>query len=123
MYALNDGEYAVSVTIDNLAKGFSGKLLAGDVVSVYGYNEETKAMENTSDLKYVKVLAVSNAKGIDLTQERGMGGETSEDVIPATVTLKVNEYQAAELVRICNTGNVHIVFAGRGAKGDELLNR
>ena len=123
LYALQDGEYAISVAVSDLSKGFSGKLLEGDVVSVYGFNDNTKTMEEYDDLKYVQVLAVNNSKGKDLEQAKQESTGSSDDIIPATVTLKVNENQAKELVYITNAGKVHIVFAGRGANGESLLNK
>lgn len=122
LYALNADEYAISIQIEDLAKGFSGKLLEGDVVSVYGFNDTTKTMETYPDLKYVKVLAVTNSKGEDLAKAKQEDTTSSDAVIPAAVTLKVNENQAKELVQLTNTGKAHIVFAGRGAVGESLLN-
>ena len=65
---------------------------------------------------------VSNANAEELS-ERTSGSETdsSDKVIPATVTLSVNRNQAQELVVLENTSSIHIVFVGRGEISRKLL--
>ena len=97
--------YAISVALKSLSNGVSGKIMAGDVVSVYGYNIERKEVVAYDDLKYLEVLSISDSKGNDL----GSDAE-NKDNTPATVTLKVNENQIKELILMENTGNIHIAF-------------
>lgn len=118
----NSEQLAVSVTVSSLAASVSGKIMPGDVVSVYGFLNETKQLAEYPDLEYVEVIGVSNANAEELS-ERKSDNETdsSDKVIPATVTLAVNRNQARELVVLENTGSIHIVFAGRGEIGRKLL--
>ena len=118
----NTEQIAVSVTVSNLAASVSGKIIPGDVVSVYGFVTETKTLAEYTDLLYLEVIGVSNANAEELS-ERTSGSETdsSDKVIPATVTLSVNRNQAQELIMLENTSSLHIVFVGRGETSRKLL--
>jgi pilus assembly protein CpaB len=122
LFKNEDGKLAVSVSIKNLAASVSGKLLPGDVVSVYTYNTEDKSLIEYEDLKHVEILAITNDKGDDLNSDISSNNEDNNDNIPATITLSVNQNQAKELIKAENSGNIHIVFAGRGEYGKKLLN-
>lgn len=113
---------AISVTVSSLASSVSGKIMPGDVVSVYGFLNDTKQLAEYEDLEYLEVIGVSNSNAEELS-ERSSDSETdsSDKLIPATVTLSVNQNQARELVILENTGSIHIVFAGRGEIGRKLL--
>lgn len=108
--------FAVSIGLKSLSCGVSGKIMAGDVVSVYGYNIERKEVVSYDDLKYLEVLSISDSKGNDLGSDL-----ENKDNIPATVTLMANGNQIKELILMENTGNIHIAFAGRGEKSQELM--
>ncbi len=111
----NAEKLAISVTVSSLASSVSGKLLPGDVVSVYGFMEDTKSLADFTDLQYLEVLAVTNGVAEDLSSRTSdNGNESSDRVVPATVTLSVNEQQAKELVVLENKSNLHIAFVGRG---------
>ena len=118
----NTEQIAVSVTVSSLASSVSGKIMPGDVVSVYGFITETKTLAEYTDLLYLEVIGVSNANAEELS-ERTSGSETdsSDKVIPATVTLSVNRNQAQELIMLENTSSLHIVFVGRGETSRKLL--
>lgn len=113
---------AVSVSIKSLAASVSGKLLPGDVISVYGFHSEQKNLISYDDLMYLEVLAITNSKAEDLDKrESNMETDTSDAIIPTTITLSVNQNQAEELIELENTGNIHIVFVGRGESSRHLL--
>jgi pilus assembly protein CpaB len=107
--------YAISVALKSLSNGVSGKIIAGDIVSIYGFNTERKEVVEYNDLKYVEVLSISDTKGNDVGSD-----SENDDKTPATVTLKVNENQIKELILMENTGNIHIAFAGRGETANAL---
>ena len=118
----NPDKLAVSVSVKTLAASVSGKLLPSDVVSLYGYNTESKTLVLHDDLMYVEVLSITNSKAEDLDKRQSNSeSDTSDAVIPATITLSVNRNQAKELIELENTGNIHIVFVGRGETSRNLL--
>ena len=118
----NTERLAISVSVNTLASSVSGKLLPGDVVSVYGFVNETKMLAEYADLRYLEVLAVTNSSAEDLSSRKYDSEKDSSDkVIPATVTLSVNQNQAEELVVLENTSSLHIVFVGRGNLSRKLL--
>ena len=54
----NSEQLAISVTLANLASSVSGKIQPGDVVSVYGFINETKQLADYTDLQYIEVIGV-----------------------------------------------------------------
>ena len=118
----NSEQLAISVTLANLASSVSGKIQPGDVVSVYGFINETKQLADYTDLQYIEVIGVSNSSAEELST-RNSDSETdlSDKVVPATVTLSVNRNQAQELVVLENTSSIHIVFVGRGEISRKLF--
>ena len=118
----NSEQLAISVTLANLASSVSGKIQPGDVVSVYGFINETKQLADYTDLQYIEVIGVSNSSAEELsTRNSDSETESSDKVVPATVTLSVNRNQAQELVVLENTSSIHIVFVGRGEISRKLL--
>ena len=118
----NTEQVAISVTVSSLASSVSGKIMPGDVVSVYGFITETKTLAEYTDLLYLEVIGVSNANAEELsTRTSDSETDSSDKVIPATVTLSVNRNQAQELIMLENTSSLHIVFVGRGETSRKLL--
>ena len=118
----NSEQLAISVTLANLASSVSGKIQLGDVVSVYGFINETKQLADYTDLQYIEVIGVSNSSAEELsTRNSDSETDSSDKVVPATVTLSVNRNQAQELVVLENTSSIHIVFVGRGEISRKLL--
>lgn len=118
----NSEQLAISVTLANLASSVSGKIQPGDVVSVYGFINETKQLADYTDLQYIEVIGVSNSSAEELsTRNSDSETDSSDKVVPATVTLSVNRNQAQELVVLENTSSIHIAFVGRGEISRKLL--
>lgn len=118
----NSEQLAISVTLANLASSVSGKIQPGDVVSVYGFINETKQLADYTDLQYIEVIGVSNSSAEELsTRNSDSETDSSDKVVPTTVTLSVNRNQAQELVVLENTSSIHIVFVGRGEISRKLL--
>lgn len=118
----NSEQLAISITLANLASSVSGKIQPGDVVSVYGFINETKQLADYTDLQYIEVIGVSNSSAEELsTRNSDSETDSSDKVVPATVTLSVNRNQAQELVVLENTSSIHIVFVGRGEISRKLL--
>lgn len=123
LYTLPAGKKAVSVTIPSLAAGLSGKLQAGDIVSLYvalfetgDEDKETDKVSFTAtllpELTYVQVLATTNLDGYDVTGN--VEDEALEVPLPSTVTLAVNDAQAALLAGLETKGALHAALVVRG---------
>ncbi|MBQ7444559.1 MAG: flagella basal body P-ring formation protein FlgA [Clostridia bacterium] len=109
---LNGDKYAVSVTIESLAAGLSGKLESGDIVRLIIYKD--KASFTPEELSYVKVITSTTKNGVD--KENLASDSSSYDKIPSTVTLLVNDIQASLLVDFENSAKIHICLVYRGSE-------
>lgn len=126
LYELEDGKLAMSVTIQSLAKGLTGKLRAGDICSIYAIYREDVTLSKIYDatlrpeLQYVEVIAVSDEAGNDITDETMQAAianaeenDTAEQFMPVTVTFKVNNQQASVLAGIEENAALHIALVAR----------
>ena len=121
LYQVPSGSQAISLTIQSFASGLSGKLLPGDIVSVYATPNQREADDTDyhaiqpPELVYVRVLAVTNRIGgdrerDDAEQEEGM----DEDTQPFTVTLLVSPAQAKAAAGLEINAKLHLTLVSRG---------
>jgi pilus assembly protein CpaB len=131
VYDLKNGQMLMSVTIKNLADGLSGKLKAGDIVSVFAQASTQNLGNNVQpapvpkELQYVEVAAVTSSTGADTDTAQAQKQQSdngSTDNLPSTVTLIVNQQQASVLAGYDN-GALHIALVCRGneKKSQDLL--
>ncbi len=136
MYNLNDGQLLISVAVKSFADGLSGKIQAGDIVSVF-YPPSQNTLSGTAstnkvdatcppELQFVKVAAVSTATGNDTDEAtvKKQASSSNTNDLPATVTLLVNARQAQILAGQENNA-AHLALACRGDSGiaDQLLTK
>jgi len=126
--SLNGTKEAISVSIKNLAEGLSGKLAAGDIVSVIA--PDYKKQGSTvipPELTYVEVIGVTASSGTDTDQTKTESGNSDskdeEKQLPATVTLLATSDQAKILAELESEGSIHLslVYRGDKNKADEFL--
>lgn len=126
--SLNGTKEAISVSIKNLAEGLSGKLAAGDIVSVIA--PDYKKQGSTvipPELTYVEVIGVTASSGNDTDQTKTESGKSDsgdeEKQLPATVTLLATSNQAKILAELESEGSIHLSLVYRGGKdkADEFL--
>lgn len=119
LYKLDGTKTAISVSIKSFALGLSGKLQNGDIVSIiasdYGDMRETII---PPELKYVKVIAVTNLKGIDGQIDTTDSKRDEEKELPSTVTLLANTIQARILADLEAKSKIHIALVYRGNKAN-----
>lgn len=111
---LDGHKQAISVTIKSLAAGLSGKLQAGDIISLiaadYG---DLRTTTLPTELKYVEVLSVTTSRGTDADSAyEANDGQDRE--LPSTLTLLVLPEQAVLLSDIENKGKLHATLVYRG---------
>ena len=124
LYGLNGSKRVMSVTIPTFAKGLSGKLMSGDIVSVIAVDYQEKGETVVPDeLQYVQVVAATDKRGNDemVTEYRADGEE--ETGLPETVTLLVSPSQALVLAELEAEGEIHIslVYRGTQENADKFL--
>lgn len=115
LYNLTGDQQAMSVTIKNFANGLSGKLIAGDIVTVVAPDYHDKGTtEILPELQYVEVIAVTAENGYD-TDSAVQKDENGERDLAATVTLLVDREQAKLLADLEKDGVIHLALAYRGS--------
>lgn len=117
LYNLPEGKMAISVSLESLARGLSGKLEKNDIVRIYSVNESVQSLES---LQYVLVLAATNGEGTD---KENVEKSEKKDTIPKTVTLLVTDKQAKDLAYMEEKEKIHVALVFRGDKAvrDEFL--
>ena len=111
-----DGMVAISITTQTLASGLSDKLQAGDIIRLYHYNGQSGMLNTVSEipeLKFVKVLAVSNEKGLDIDYTK-QPEDDEEKLQTATITVQATPEQAMLLTQYENEGILHVALISRG---------
>jgi SAF domain. len=118
---LDGTKQAMSVTIKSFAAGVSGKLEAGDIVTLiaadYGDRRETSL---PPELQYVYVLAVTAGSGNDkeaVTQDQ-QRGNNDERELPTTITVLVDPTQAVLLADLEAKGRIHAALVYRGPRSE-----
>lgn len=112
--ALPEGKMVVSVTLPELAESVSGKLRPGDIIQLFAViDDDSYNATVPTELQYVEVLAVSDANGADVSDSKPLeqSGETES---LNTVTLLVNEKQAAILAGLEHNATLHAALVIRG---------
>jgi pilus assembly protein CpaB len=124
LHELDGTREAMSITIKSFAAGLSGKLEAGDIVSLIASDVgDFRETLSPPELRYVKVIAVTDGKGYDKEYEERNRNDDEEKELPSTVTLLVLPEQAIVLAELEATGRIHCTLVYRGSKenGDKFL--
>lgn len=148
LHRLSDGKVAISIELSTSSAALSGKLRADDIVSIYalpanqastgetleGEAAREKMIEASfalapKELKYVKILAVTNEAEKDIASDNsGLIENTGEQQVAAmktiqTITVEANDEQAALLAGLNGTNRLHVALVARGVKekSEELL--
>ena len=121
-----DGKVAISITTQTLATGLSDKLQDGDIIRLYHYDDENvlEPVTDIPELRFVKVLAVTDSKGLDIDYTTPPE-EDEERQQTATMTVLATPEQAMLLTRYENEGLLHVALINRGNAelAEELLAR
>lgn len=122
--ALNNipsGKVAISLTVKTLASGLSDKLQPGDIIRIYHFLD---AAEEVPELRFVKVLSVTDAKGVNVDNSRELT-EVEEKQQSATVTVLASPEQARVITALENDGIAHVALISRGNEklAEELLSQ
>lgn len=111
---LNGENLAISVSIKSFAAGLSGKLQAGDIVTLIasdvGEKRETLV---PPELKYVEIIAATASSGADSDAQADAGKEEEQELASAITVLATPE-QARLLAELEQKGKLHAALAFRG---------
>lgn len=116
---LDGKKVAVSVTIPSFAAGLSGKLEAGDIISLIAVDGDTGITETPPELRYVEVLAATASTGADKVYKGNKNPgeeENPEESLPSTLTLLVNMEQAELLADLEANMTFHAALVYRGSR-------
>lgn len=109
--SLDGDKSAVSFTVKSLAAGLSGKITAGDIITllITDKNGETKI---PPELKYLKVITTTTGDGTDA--DKAKANENGVKPTAAAVTVLCNSVQARLIAEYENSGNILVSLAYRG---------
>lgn len=120
---LNGENLAISVSIKSFAAGLSGKLEAGDIVTLFasdvGDMRETLMLP---ELKYVEIIAATASSGVDSDVQTDVeNGEEQE--MASTLTVLAAPEQARLLAELEQKGKIHaaLVFRGDSTQARKFL--
>ena len=115
------GKVAISFTIKSLASGLSDKLRPEDIIRIYHFLDFAL---DFPELKFVKVLSVSDSKGLDVDNTKAVSDD-EEKRQSATITVLASPVQAKIITGLENKGVIHVALISRdNAKlAAELLER
>ena len=113
------GMVAISLTVKTLASGLSDKLQPGDIIRIYHFLDTA---EEVPELRYVRVLSVTDASGINVDNTRELAAD-EEKPQSATITVLANPEQARIITALENDGVAHVALISRGndSLAEELL--
>ena len=115
VFATLDGKHvAISVTVDSLAAGVSGKLQNGDIVTFLIVNNDTNKAVTHPELKYMKVITTTTSGGID--KDAVIKNDDGSYELPSTITVLANTQQAKLLAEYEGNAEIHAALVYRGDK-------
>lgn len=120
---LNGENLAISVSIKSFAAGLSGKLEAGDIVTLIasdvGERRETLVL---AELKYVEIIAATASSGADHDVQADVK-DGDEQELASTITVLATPEQARLLAELEQTGKLHaaLVFRGDSTQAGRFL--
>jgi pilus assembly protein CpaB len=123
LHGLNRTKQAISVTVNSLAAGLSGKLMAGDIVSIIVPDFRKMGVTVTPpELQFVEVIAATASTGYD-TNRRAAGGNGAEaqdekKELHVTITLLASPEQSRLLAELEADSKIHIALVYRGPHDD-----
>lgn len=127
--SIPSGRQAISFSVSGGSDSVSNKLKVGDIIRIYSYDNQTRAVESPNSLKYVRVANITSSTYQDV-ENNGNNGNTSSssstDDVPSysTITVIVYSNQAQELIRIQKAGSPYVTLLSRGNEtvAEKLLN-
>lgn len=117
---LPEGKMALSISLPDLAQSVSGKLRGGDIIQIFAVENSSVNLTASipAELRYVEVLTATYQDGADVGTENaltdGSSSASNGRNTLATVTLLVNERQAACLAGLEQNATLHAALVIRG---------
>ncbi len=117
--SIPSGKVAISLTVKTLASGLSDKLQPGDVIRIYHFLD---VAQEVPELRFVKVLSVTDSKGVNVDNTKGPT-EEEEKQQSATITVLASPEQAKIITALENDGVAHVALISRNNEtlAEELL--
>lgn len=122
----NEESNLISLTLPTSTSGVSGKLKKGDVVKIFGYDEnsddltENRVIEHP-ELNAVEIVSVTTSNLKEVTNLEKKEDITPTD-LPSTIVFKIkSEQQMNRLVSLEHGTKIHLAFLARGKNKEKLL--
>ena len=112
---LDEHEIAMSVTINNFASGFSGKLITGDIIRIVMVDADKEA-HIFEELQYVEVLTTTSSNGVDNIQRAPATNADGVVDMPVTITVILQDNLQALRLAECEHISLHAIFVSRNVE-------
>lgn len=117
---LPEGKMALSIPLPDLSQSVSSKLRGGDIIQIFAveHNSENPTASILDELRYVEVLTATRQDGTDVGAKKDLSegssnAETGNSTL-TTVTVLVNEQQAACLTGLSQNSTLYAALVIRG---------
>lgn len=107
--ALEEGEFAVAITVDSLSASIGAKVTVGDIVTPMFYDGVSSFID--SRVRYLEVISVISSDATDIN-----AGEGSVKGMPSVVIFRTNQEQALALADYEKSSKMHLALVCRGSE-------
>lgn len=112
--SMPDGKVAVSISLGGFAEVLSGKLQAGDIITLLVSDSGGSGYAVIPELKYLEILATTSSEGKDVENVEG-----EEYVAASTATFIVTPEQAKLLAYYNSSSQMYITLVHRGEDAEK----
>ena len=109
---LDGSKVAISVTVDSIAAGLSGKFENGDIITLFVVDKDKNDVSEPPELKYMKVITATTSGGVD--KDKIIKNDDGTFELPSTVTVLANTEQAKLLAKYESKSTMHTALVYRG---------
>lgn len=110
--SIPSGKQAISFSVKGGADSLSNKLITGDIIRVYTY-DDSKNVYSPKELQFLQIANITSSEYKDV-DEKTKEGTDEKSTTYSTITVIVDTVQAEQLIKIQREGGVYVTLISRG---------
>lgn len=114
--SIPSGKQAISFSVQGGADSLSNKLIAGDIIRVYTYEQngnKSSKVYSPEELQFLQIANITSSAYKDV-DEKTKESEDEKTSTYATITVIVDSVQAEKLIQLQKEGGVYVTLISRG---------